>query len=87
MVNKCRINIILSNLSMNMLILLGELLMLLCTFYSIHVEINPPSAYIFKAIMKKAKEFMVDDGLDQSEAIAAAVKFRKQAIYNMINYI
>ena len=42
---------------------------------------------LFKAIMKKAKEFMDDDGLDQSEAIAAAVKFRKQAIYNMINYI
>ena len=42
---------------------------------------------LFKAIMKKAKEFMDDDGLDQSEAIAAAVKFRKQAIYNMINSI
>ena len=40
---------------------------------------------LFKAIMKKAKEFMDDEGFDQHEAITAAVKFRKQAIYNMIN--
>ena len=42
---------------------------------------------LFKAIMKKAKEFMDIDELNQSEAIAAAVKFRKQAIYDMINLI
>ena len=41
---------------------------------------------LYKAINKKAKEF-VDDGLDEEEAISSAVSFRKHGIYNLINFI
>ena len=41
---------------------------------------------LIKAIMEKAKEFM-DEGLDEIEAITAAVGYRKHALYNLVNNI
>ena len=41
---------------------------------------------LYKAIIKKVEDF-VDDGLNLSEAIDSAVKYRKHALYNLINYL
>ena len=41
---------------------------------------------LYKTIMEKVKGFE-GDGLELPEAITAAVKFRKHALYNLINYL
>ena len=41
---------------------------------------------LHKSIMEKVKDFE-GDGLELPEAIIAAVKFRKHALYNLINYL
>ena len=41
---------------------------------------------LYKAIMCKAKELQ-DDGFSLPEAVTSAVKYRKHAIRNLVNFI
>ena len=41
---------------------------------------------LYKAILRKAKELQ-DDGFSLSEAIKSAVSYRKNAIYNLVNFM
>ena len=53
------------------------------SIFDIKEQIHHP---LYKAINKKAKEYL-DDGLDEEEAIISAVSFRKHGINNLIKYI
>ena len=51
---------------------------------NVYKERNHP---LYKAIVKKARQLMDDEGFEFEEGVKAAVSYRKHAIYDLLKYI